>query len=250
MVTRKHLKFIHSLQHKKYRKQAQSFIVEGEKSVLELLHSNIKIKTIIATKRFLEHHFHLIKDRDIEWMETSEKILNKAGTLQQNQSVIAVAGIPEWPPLDLSAFSYLPVYEFLQDPGNLGTILRICDWYGIETILLSDDSVDVFNPKVIQASMGSFTRVKVYYRELGEIVIKSGISLIGTMLSGEDVHRFEWPDRGLILFGNESQGISNRFKAHLDYRIRIPSYGDAESLNVAIATGIILDRMKGSGRRG
>jgi len=246
MVSRKHLKFIQSLQHKKYRKQAQSFIVEGEKSVLELIHSKIKIKTIIATKRFLELHFQLLREGSIDWIETSEKILNKVGTFQQNQTVLAVARIPEWPPLKLSAFKYIPVYEYLQDPGNLGTILRICDWFGIEAVILSTDSVDVFNPKVIQASMGSFTRVKVYYKPIENLIKKSGLPLIGTTLDGEDVHRFNWPGMGLIFFGNESKGISPKLNGLLDHHIGVPKYGGAESLNVAVTTGIILDQMRRS----
>jgi TrmH family RNA methyltransferase len=244
MVSRKHLKFIKSLQHKKYRKQAQSFIVEGEKSVVELIHSNIKIKTIIATKRFLEHHFQLLQQEDIEWIETSKEILNKTGTFQTNQTALAVATIPEWPPLDLSVNPFIPVYEYLQDPGNLGTILRICDWFGIDVIILSSDSVDVYSPKVIQASMGSFTRVKVYYKSLDRIFKQAVHTRIGTTLEGENVHGYDWPDSGMILFGNESRGISGNLLSRLDHKISIPKYGGAESLNVAITTGIILDHMK------
>jgi TrmH family RNA methyltransferase len=245
MVSKKHVKFIQSLQFKKYRKQAQSFIVEGEKSVLELIHSNLKIKTIIATKRFLEDHFESVSDKDIEWIEASAEVLNKTGTFSQNQTALAVAAIPTWPSLEMSAVRYLPVYEFLQDPGNLGTILRICDWFGIDAIVLSNDSVDVFNPKVIQASMGSFTRVKIYYKNLKEFLRPTaGFSLVGTTLGGEDVHRFVWPEKGMILFGNESKGLSGDMLEKLDYRISVPSYGLAESLNVAVASGIVLDNLK------
>jgi TrmH family RNA methyltransferase len=244
MVSRKHVKFIQSLQFKKYRKQAQSFIVEGEKSVLELFHSSIKIKTIIATKRFFKNHFQSFRDREIEWLEAGEESLKKMGSLSFNQSVLAVAEIPPWPTLDLSLIRYLPVYEFLQDPGNLGTILRICDWYGIDSIVLSDDSVDVYNPKVIQASMGSFTRVRVYYKDLTEFLPAPGFPLIGTGLEGEDVHGFSWPEKGLILFGNESKGISDGWRRKTNHMIRIPGYGGAESLNVAMACGIIMDNMR------
>lgn len=214
--------------------------------MLELMHSNIKIKTIIATKRFFEIHFQSFRDKDIECLEASVGVLNKMGTFSQNQNALAVAGIPEWPPLDMSGVAYLPVYEFLQDPGNLGTILRICDWFGIEAIVLSENSVDVYNPKVIQASMGSFSRVKVYYKNLNEILNMNEFSLIGTILEGEDVHQFAWPDKGLILFGNESRGISGRWEEKLDFRISIPKYGNAESLNVAVASGIVLDNMRRS----
>ena len=246
MVSRKHLKFIQSLQFKKYRKQAQSFIVEGEKSVLELMQSNFKIKTIIATKRFFENHFKSFPDQDIDWLEASMEELKKAGSFSQNQDAMAIAEIPEWPTLDWSSIRYIPVYEFLQDPGNLGTILRICDWFGMEAIVLSNDSVDVYNPKVIQASMGSFTRVKVYYKNLKEVLPAEGFSLIGTCLEGVDVHRFSWPSKGLILFGNESKGISGKWLERMDYKVSIPKYGRAESLNVAMASGIVLDNLRRS----
>ena len=243
MISKKHLKFIQSLQLKKYRKQAQSFIVEGEKSVLELLQSTIKTRTILATKQFLDHHLSLIEGKDIEWIQTSEKILNKTGTFLQNQSALAVAEIPEWPPLEPGTLTWLPVYDFLQDPGNLGTILRICDWFGLERIVLSNDSVDVYNPKVIQASMGSFTRVKVYHKDLRELFGRSDHALIGTVLDGEDIHDFQWPGRGIILFGNESRGISDELLNRLDHKVSIPRYGAAESLNVSMATGIVFDNL-------
>jgi len=244
MLSKQHLKFIKSLQLKKYRKQAQSFIVEGEKSVVELIHSSIKIKTIIATKRFLDYHFHLLHSKGIECIETSEKTLNNIGTFQQNQTVLAVAQIPVLPPLNIFEYSYIPVFEYLQDPGNLGTILRICDWYGINVIVLSSDSVDVYNSKVIQSSMGSFTRIHVYYEDLENIQIPPDYTMIGTTLDGQDVHQFIWPDKAMIIFGNESQGISNKLYQKLDRKITIPKFGAAESLNVSVATGIVLDQLK------
>ncbi len=244
MVSKQHLKFIKSLQLKKYRKQAQSFIVEGEKSVLELIHSSIKIKTIIATKRFLDYHFQLLGTKGIESMVTSQEILKKIGTLQQNQSALAVAQIPDLPPLNVNENSHIPVFEYLQDPGNLGTILRICDWYGINTILLSSDSVDVYNPKVIQASMGSFTRVRVYYENLNSIRVPGDYMKIGTTLDGQDVHQFIWPAKAMIIFGNESQGISDKLIQKLDRKISIPKFGAAESLNVAVAAGIVFDNLR------
>jgi TrmH family RNA methyltransferase len=248
MISKKHLKFIQSLQLKKYRKEAQSFIVEGEKSVLELLQSKIKTRTILATKQFLDHHLSLIEGKDIEWIQTSEKILNKTGTFLQNQAALAVAEIPEWPPLEPGALAWLPVYDFLQDPGNLGTILRICDWFGLESIVLSNDSVDVYNPKVIQASMGSFTRVKVYHEDLRELLGTSDHALIGTVLDGEDIHDFIWPEHGIILFGNESRGISDELLNRLDHKVSIPRYGAAESLNVSMASGIVFDNLMRSWR--
>jgi TrmH family RNA methyltransferase len=243
MISRNQIKFIQSLQLKKYRKQAQSFIVEGEKSVLELLHSSITTRTIVATERFLDHYASLIQGKDIECIDTSEKLLNKTGTYLQNQAALAVAAIPEWPPLDFGRVTYLPVIDYLQDPGNLGTIIRICDWFGFGELVLSNDSVDVYNPKVIQASMGSFTRVRVYYLDISNEVFSSGLPLIGATLEGIDVHDFNWPDRGVILFGNESKGIAEDLVDRLDHRVSIPGYGTAESLNVGIATGIILDNL-------
>ena len=166
MISRQKLKYIKSLQLKKYQKQEQKFLVEGEKSVLEILNSRYKINILLATKRFLEIYRHEIPGKQPEVIELSQTELEKAGSLKTNNGAIAVVEMQPEADLDENNIRILPVFDNLQDPGNLGTIIRTCDWYGLDTILLSENSVDVYNPKVIQASMGSFTRINVIYRDL------------------------------------------------------------------------------------
>ncbi len=244
MISKTHLKFIKSLQIKKYRNQTNRFLVEGEKSILELLKSSFKINTLLTTKRFLQNHIELIRSRQPEYHEVSEDILKKAGSLQQNQSALAVVEIPEIPPLKMTEYRYLPFYEQLQDPGNLGAIIRICDWYGLKAVVLSDDSVDVYNPKVIQASMGSFIRVRVYYMSSEELINRNDhYPVIGTVLDGVNLHSFHWPEKGMIVFGNESKGISREVQDRVDQKISVPGYGRAESLNVAVASAVVFDNL-------
>lgn len=243
MISKQKQKFIKSLQLKKYRKQSQNFLIEGEKSVVELLHSQFKINTIIATKPFIEGHQDIFSGKTSEIIEVSDKLLNQLSSLTTNTEALAVADIPEDIPFSSDSQFYIPVYENLQDPGNLGTIIRICDWYGLEKIILSEDSVDCFNPKVIQASMGSFTRVKAYYINIHEYIQEQNNPVIGTTLSGEDLYEFNWPEKGLILFGNESKGISSKLEKKLDRKVTIPKVGNAESLNVGTASAVIIDNI-------
>jgi len=244
MTSRQKLKHIKSLQLKKYQKQEQKFLVEGEKSVLELLSSRYKINILLATKRFLEIYQHKFSENSIEVEEVTEKELGKAGTLITNSTALAVVEIPEKADLIENKISILPVFENLQDPGNLGTIIRTCDWYGLDTIVLSENSVDIYNPKVIQASMGSFTRVDVVYKDLNLFFSKTDIPVIGTRIEGEDLHSISWPERMIILFGNESKGISEKLNPYLNKVISIPKFGGAESLNVSISTAVVLDNVR------
>ncbi len=247
MISKQHLKFIKSLQIKKFREQARSFLVEGEKSVVELIRSEFKINIIFATKRFLDQHIELIRRKNISYFEADERTLSKAGTLQYNQSVIAVAGMAEFPDLIPADHQVIPVFEFLQDPGNLGSILRICDWYGINAIVLSAGSVDVYNPKVIQASMGSFLRVRVYYEDISLLMVKADMFKVGTSPEGQPLYQFQWPGKMMILFGNESKGLSADIMEALDQVVTIPGSGQAESLNVAMSTAIVLDNINRAG---
>lgn len=247
MIPKQKLKLIKSLQLKKYQKQEQKFLVEGEKSVLELLHSQYKINILLATKRFLNQYQHLFQGEYPEIIELNETDLSRTGFLKTNSSAIAVVEMPVYENPDLSKVSVLPVFENLQDPGNLGTIIRTCDWYGLDNIILSGDSVDVYNPKVIQASMGSFTRVKIHYLDLAEFLGNTDIPVYGTNTEGESIYEVSWPGKVIVLFGNESRGITKRLIPYVSKVISIPRFGAAESLNVGIATAVILDSIRRSG---
>ncbi len=243
MISKQKQKLIKSLQLKKYRKQSQNFLIEGEKSVLELLDSRFKINTILATYHFIEAHQDLFSEKTYELFEVSDQILNQLSSLTTNTVALAVAEIPDSEPLIIDSQSYIPVYDNLQDPGNLGTIIRICDWYGLDKIILSEDSVDFYNPKVIQASMGSFTRVDAYYVNIQKFFQKVKLPVIGTVLEGENIYDFKWPQKAFLLFGNESKGISHQLNEIIDRKVTIPRIGNAESLNVGVATAIIIDNM-------
>ncbi len=246
MTSRQKLKHIKSLQLKKYQKQEQKFLVEGEKSVLEILNSHYKINILLATKRFLEIYQTIIPENSYDVEVVSEKELEKTGTLKTNNAALAVVEIPKAVDFDEKKVSLLPVFENLQDPGNLGTIIRTCDWYGLDTIILSEDSVDVYNSKVIQSSMGSFTRVNVLYKDLKSFLNQTNIPVIGTRLDGENLYDFSWPERVIVIFGNESKGISDDLDPFITAGVSIPRYGSAESLNVGIATAVVLDNIRRS----
>jgi TrmH family RNA methyltransferase len=245
MISRQQLKFIKSLQLKKYQKQEQKFLVEGEKSVLELLHSRYKINILLATKRFLNAYPLQFSQKCSEIIQVSEDDLARAGAMKTNNAAIAVVDMPDSGSVDISRISLLPVFERLKDPGNLGSILRTCDWYGIDQIVLSEDSVDQYNPKVIQASMGSFTRVRVSYIDLqGFLETLKDIPVFGTSTTGESIYSISFPRRAVVLFGNESQGLSKSLDAMIDRAISIPRFGEAESLNVGIAAAVIFDNFR------
>ena len=244
MISRQKLKLIKSLQLKKYQKQEQKFLVEGEKSVLEILNSRYKINILLATKRFLDSYQYYLTQKYFEIIEATEEDLARAGTLKTNNAAMAVVEIPEKEDTDFSKLSILPVFESLQDPGNLGTVIRTCDWYGLDTIILSSDSVDLYNPKVIQASMGSFIRVNVFYENLVTFLSHAEIPVYGTKTGGESIYEVSWPEKVIILFGNESKGIDERLDRFISKEISIPKFGGAESLNVGIAAAVVLDNVR------
>ena len=247
MISRQKQKYIKSLQLKKYQKQEQKFLVEGEKIVLEILNSLYKINILLATKRFLEVNQHLFNEKYFEIIEVKENELARIGTLKTNNMALAVVEISENEEIDFSKVSLLPVFDDLQDPGNLGTIIRTCDWYGIENMVLSEGSVDLYNSKVIQASMGSFIRVNVQYLNLNMFLKSIDIPVFGTKTKGDNIYNISWPEKVIVLFGNESRGLHESLNTYLSKEISIPKFGGAESLNVGIATAVVLDNARRCG---
>ncbi|MFT7032542.1 MAG: TrmH family RNA methyltransferase [Cyclobacteriaceae bacterium] len=243
MITNKDVKFIKSLQLKKYRNRENAFVVEGEKNVLELLKSNLEISQLYLTAHFQEKHEDILKMSVTSFESTTEKELVKAGSYQTNQAGLAVVNIPKSPSVNIQNGLFL-AFDNVQDPGNLGTIIRIADWYGFKEIICSKDSVDVYNPKTISATMGSFTRISVHYEDLGSLISQSKVPVYGAVLDGESIHETSIEDHGILLFGNESQGISEALKKSITHNIKIPGYGQAESLNVAIATAVVCDNVR------
>lgn len=237
-------KFIKSLHQKKGRKESGKFLVEGVKSVAELLTSEYAIDSLYASKDFTETYAKEIKAKNIRVYVVDAGELNAFGTLEHNDGALAVAvqkasALPkELPGITLAL-------DDIRDPGNLGTLIRIADWYGIKHIILSPSCVDWYNPKVIAASMGSFTRVHSYYAELPGILKSSKLPVLGAFLEGDSVHSMQFPKDGILVIGSESHGISHEVEKIVTKKITVPSFGGAESLNAAVAGGIILDRWKG-----
>jgi RNA methyltransferase, TrmH family len=241
MLSKARIKFIKSLQIKKYRKQEQCFIVQGAKSVQELLHSDFETLMVVGTPSFLEHLPITSKG---EVFETSEAELKGLGEFQSNEAGLAIARMKPDPAFRLKEGEFVLALDDIRDPGNLGTIIRTADWYGIGTVVASEETADFYNPKVINSTMGSFTRVHVHYENLTEVFSKTKSKIYGAFLEGRNIHQEPFSSGGVILIGNESRGISDDLKKFVTDKITIPRFGQAESLNAAIATAIIFDNIR------
>jgi len=218
-------------------------LVEGAKSVLELVNSTYKVSQIYATESFLSENGKKLQMLAPLIVECSNKELAAVSSLQKTDSVLAVVHIPNVTTLEIDPQKYYLALDRIRDPGNLGTIIRIADWYGFDKILCSADCADFYNPKVIQASMGSFTRVEAHYLSLEDWLPKFK-QVYGAVLEGQNIHQVELTGGGAILIGNESQGISEDILPLLTHRLTVPSYGAAESLNAAVATAVLCDNLR------
>jgi RNA methyltransferase, TrmH family len=245
MLSKNRLKYIKSLQLKKYRKEEQCFVVEGAKSVTELIQSDFQLTLLAATSSFINQHGDSLARKEVEVISVSEQELTAAGTLQTNDSAIAIAKMkPNQPPV-LTSKNYALVLDDIRDPGNLGTIIRTADWYGIRAIIASESTADFYNPKTISASMGSFLRVGVFYTSLPEY-LRSAPLVYGTFLKGTTIHELSFAEGGFIVIGNESNGISPEVERLVHQKIMIPRFGAAESLNAGVATAVVLDNLRRS----
>jgi TrmH family RNA methyltransferase len=231
------------LQLKKYRKQEQCFVVEGEKSVLELLRSDFQVHQLLATTDFINRHTKLLH-RSKEVLEVNTSELAGLGEFTTNNAARAIAAIKPNQEFILHNDEFVLMLDDIRDPGNLGTIIRTADWYGISKIIASTETADLYNGKVIHSSMGSFTRVDVYYTDLPSFLEKNTLPVLGTFLDGADVHSLNYGSGGIIVIGNEANGVSSGVEKKVTQRLTIPRYGQAESLNAAIATAIICDNIK------
>ncbi|QNF35179.1 RNA methyltransferase [Adhaeribacter swui] len=242
MLSKAVLKYINSLQVKKYRHLHQAFLVEGAKSVKELLQSDFTIEKLFITEEFFRKSTE-INFKNFSYELITEEDLTKAGTFASNNAALAIARMkdPGFFKPDRSELTL--VLDDIRDPGNLGTIIRLADWYGVRSLVCSDSCADFYNPKVIAATMGSFTRVKLFYVDLVSFLsdLPADIAIYGASLHGENIHRLNLQPSGLLIMGNEAHGIRPEVEKFMHHLIKIPKFGGAESLNVANATGIILD---------
>lgn len=244
MLSKNTLKFIKSLHQKKFRKQENAFFVEGSKNVTELLASNFHVSHLLFTPKFAEEHQSIVDKFSGEAYEVSQKTLESLGAFQTNDAALAVADIKPNEFIEMGPKDWAIALDDIRDPGNLGTIIRISDWYGINKIILSTESADFYNPKVLHASMGSFTRVNVFYTDLKPFLVESKLRVYGAYLEGKNIYHQSFGESGIILMGNESKGISLELEELVKHKITIPRFGSAESLNVAVATAIICDNVR------
>ncbi|WP_295231627.1 RNA methyltransferase [Sediminibacterium sp.] len=238
MLSKIEAKYIQSLYHKKQRDALSLFIVEGVKGVDELLNSSFVVQKIFAVNEWA----HPLMGK-APLIRVSEEELQKISGLQTANKVLAVAEQQNFVSQKPQKSSITLALDGIQDPGNMGTLIRIADWFGINTILASEDSVEVYNPKVIQSTMGSFIRVKVGYGNLSELLADAGIPVFGALLEGESVYNQSSITEGVLLIGNESKGIHAELLPYITSPIHIPRIGGAESLNAAVAAGILLSHL-------
>ncbi len=241
MVTKNQIKLIKSLHQKKYRKIHGLFIAEGVKVVEELIASSIVLE-----------HLYVVGDSDFQVSsnkvtQISSSDMQKVSALSSPSEVLGVFYCPISKQVDYS--DLVVALDDVRDPGNLGTIIRLCDWFGIKHIICTTSSVDVFNPKVVQSTMGSITRVNVVYADITELIKNNAkhSAVYGTFMEGDNIYKTPLAQDGIIVFGNEANGISKEVTSLVSKKICIPRFGDlqqTESLNVAMATSIVLSEFR------
>lgn len=239
MLSKNQIKFISGLHQKKQRIANQLFFAEGVKCIQELVQSNFELE-----------HLYTIQD-DFEEVIAANKTLisdselKKISALTTPNSCFAIFKMPQEKAIIESGL--ILALDSIRDPGNLGTILRLCDWFGIEQLICSKETVDIYNPKVVQATMGSITRVNVNYVDLNGFIAQTKLPVFGTFMDGENIYKCDLPQEGIIIMGNEANGISSELEQLVQNRLTIPRFGNlqkTESLNVATATAIILSEFR------
>lgn len=235
MLTKGHIKLITSLSQKKFRQEHQLFVVEGMKGIEEFLKSNFELFQLFSTEKIF----------NVDYVQITATELQKISNLSTPNKALAVFRIPK--PTEVHSHDITLALDEVRDPGNLGTIIRLCDWFGIKNLICSKGTVDCYNPKVVQATMGSLTRVHIEYVELATYIKNSNSEIFGTFMNGDIIYDTALPSQGIIIMGNEANGISNGVEALVTKRLCIPRFGNlkaTESLNVATAAAIVLSEFK------
>ena len=235
MITKNQIKLIKSLRLKKNRIQSGFFIAEGEKIIDELLESKLEVVNIFSSSEKYNIYDYYIP--------ISSSQLKPISNLKTPNKVLGLFKIPKSSEIDFN--SNIIALEEINDPGNLGTIIRLCDWFGIKNIICSSNSVDCYNPKVIQASMGSICRVNISYMDFHKFLDSKNYNTVAADLNGQNLRDFTFSDNQIIFFGSESNGLSKTLSSKMDHKITIQRYNDnVESLNLATSVGIILSELK------
>ena len=240
MISKNNLKFVHQLEQKKYRRKEGLFVAEGPKVVGDLMTAGFNPRMLFAVEEWIK------KELTGCVQEVTDDELRKLSFLQHPQQVLGVFEIPESKTCkSISEDELYLALDGVQDPGNLGTIIRLADWFGINTIFCSEDTADVWNPKVIQATMGSIARVEVVYTNLKQLIKQTNLPVYGTLLDGKDIYAQELTEHGIIVMGNEGNGISPEIRQLITNKLLIHKFQEGpESLNVAIATAITCSEFK------
>jgi TrmH family RNA methyltransferase len=244
MISKSQISFIKSLQQKKIRKEHGLFIVEGLKSVSEFIHSDYTVDTIFYTENVMPKLGNL--SQNIKAIEISASNLNKISVLTSPQQTLALVKIPESRELTpkLLKGSFTIALDGIQDPGNLGTIIRTADWFGVELLICSEDTVDAYNSKVVQATMGSLSRVHVAYANLDGFLNDAEVPVFGALLDGQSIYETDFGHEGILIFGNEGNGIRPEISRQIKFPVTIPRFGKAESLNVAVSASIFCSEIR------
>ena len=245
MLIKSRVKYIQSLGQKKFRDNEGVFVAEGPKIINEFLNApNVQLISLMAVSEWIEDNQKLLdKYEDSDLMEIKQGELEKISFLSTPNQVLGLFKKPSFPVLDLKNAVSLAL-DAIQDPGNLGTIVRIADWFGLKNLICSMDCADLFSPKGVQSTMGSICRVQLVYTDIREILLEyTDLPVYGTMLKGKSIHEIGQIKKGLILIGNDSRGVRDDTASLVQIPVTIPGKGSAESLNVAVATGIVLSHL-------
>ena len=243
MISKSKLKIVKSLNYKKNRLNSNCFVIEGIKGIIEVLKSNYNVEFTVVSKKIYDKYSSYLAGDKIYILEENE--IKKTSNLKNNIVGFSVAKTKKNNINNLNFDDIIIALDSVNDPGNLGTIIRIADWFNVKNIICSKNTVDLYNPKTIQASMGSFTRVNLYYEDLESLFKRSLVKVYGTSNKNEkNINEKEKISKGVVLFGSESNGINSSLKKYVDDWISINKFGVAESLNVSVSVGIILNEIR------
>lgn len=244
MLSKSQISFVCSLHQKKYRKEYNLFIVEGSKSIIEFINSNYEIEHIYSQKEAITKFNNL--SGKIKHTEITATELKKISALTTPHDALALVVIPATTNMLPESFKnkLTLVLDKVQDPGNLGTIIRTADWFGFKEIICSEETVEAYNPKTVQATMGSLSRIKIHYTDLPSLFELTNIPVYGAFLDGTSIYNTNWEAEGFVVLGNEGNGITKEVEKCVTHKITIPKFGGAESLNVAISAAIFCTELR------
>jgi TrmH family RNA methyltransferase len=244
MLSKSQISFIKSLHQKKYRKENGIFIIEGIKSIVEFLSSDYQLHSVYFTS---DSSAQLPKfAANISLFEVTDTELQKISTLQTPQGILALVHIPSAKSVNAKQLKnqFSLMLDDVQDPGNFGAIIRTADWFSIKNIICSENTVEAYNPKTVQSTMGSLCRVNITYTNLADFINEVNLPVFGALLEGDNIYQTNWGKEGLILLGNEGHGISKDLIRKINFPVTIPRFGGAESLNVAVSAAIFCSELR------